>query len=88
MVSQNQRQSEQQNQLDYDAVNNTEKEKPLFQRMQVTDDLDALLATLPPEIANHLTHHEKRGELIEVVIWDESRKPALPIIGNISVRQQ
>ena len=74
MVSQNQRQSEQQNQLDYDAVNNTEKEKPLFQRMQVTDDLDALLATLPPEIANHLTHHEKRGELIEVVI-DLGRKP-------------
>jgi stage III sporulation protein SpoIIIAA len=74
MVSQNQRQSDQQNQFDHDAVNNTEKEKPLFQRMQVTDDLDALLATLPPEISNHLTHHPQRGELIEVVI-DLGRKP-------------
>ncbi|WP_041596626.1 R3H domain-containing nucleic acid-binding protein [Halothece sp. PCC 7418] len=42
--------------------------------MQVTDDLDALLATLPPEIASHLTDHEQRGELIEVVI-DLGRKP-------------
>ncbi len=74
MVSQNQRQSDQQNQFCNDAVNNTEKEKPLFQRMQVTDDLDALLATLPPEISNHLTHHQQRGELIEVVI-DLGRKP-------------
>ena len=74
MVSQNQRQLDQQKQLDHNSVNNTDKEKPLFQRMQVTDDLDALLATLPPEIAKRLTDHEQRGELIEVVI-DLGRKP-------------
>ncbi|WP_222597921.1 R3H domain-containing nucleic acid-binding protein [Euhalothece natronophila] len=42
--------------------------------MQVTDDLDALLATLPPDVAEKLTNHPQRGELIEVVI-DLGRKP-------------
>lgn len=51
-----------------------ETEKPLVQRMQVTDDLDALLATLPPDVAEKLTNHPQRGELIEVVI-DLGRKP-------------
>lgn len=51
-----------------------ETEKPLVQRMEVTDDLDALLATLPPDVAEKLTNHQQRGELIEVVI-DLGRKP-------------
>jgi stage III sporulation protein SpoIIIAA len=63
---------DQQNQIDHDAVQDTNL--PRFQRMQVTDDLDALLATLPPQIANSLSNHEQRGELIEVVI-DLGRKP-------------
>lgn len=74
MVSQNQSQRSQQNPTSNDSLNNAEREKPLFQRMQVTDDLDVLLATLPPEIAKHLTHHPQRDELIEVVI-DLGRKP-------------
>ena len=72
MVSQNQRQLDQQNQIDHDAVQETNP--PRFQRMQVTDNLDALLATLPPKIANSLSNHQQRGELIEVVI-DLGRKP-------------
>lgn len=72
MVSQNQRQLDQQNQFDQDAVNETEK--PLVQRMQVTDDLDALLDTLPPKISKQLSDHASRGELIEVVI-DLGRRP-------------
>lgn len=66
MVSQNQPQLDQQDQ--------TSSKKPLFQRMQVTDDLDVLLATLPPEIAKTLTNHAQRSDLIEVVI-DLGRKP-------------
>lgn len=73
MVSQNQRQLNQQNQFDPEGdVNDTEK--PLVQRMQVTDDLDALLAILPPKISKQLSNHPSRGELIEVVI-DLGRKP-------------
>lgn len=72
MVSQNQRPLEQQNQIDNNAVQETEK--PLFQRMQVTDDLDALLATLPPKISHLLSDHQDRANLIEVVI-DLGRKP-------------
>ncbi len=70
MVSQNQSQFHQQNQ----PAPNHDTEKPLVQRMQVTDDLDALLATLPPAIADQLRDHQQRGELIEVVM-DLGRKP-------------
>ncbi len=74
MVSQNQRPLPQDNALNTDAVTSDDVIKPLFQRMQVTDDLDALLATLPPRLGNHLKNHPSREELIEVVI-DLGRKP-------------
>ncbi len=40
----------------------------------ITDDLDALLATLPPRIASALVTHPQRGELIEIVM-DLGRQP-------------
>ena len=82
MVSQNQRQLDQQpDQVLDQSVKEAETEKPLFQRMQVTDDLDTLLATLPPEISSTLTNHPQRGELIEVVI-DLGRKPEARFANN------
>lgn len=72
MVSQNQRELHQHNQPAPEGDQNTQQ--PLVQRMQVTDDLDALLATIPPEIADPLRNHPQRGELIEVVM-DLGRRP-------------
>ena len=71
MVSQNQRQFHRNQPV---AANDSKTQKPLFQRMQVTDDLDALLATFPPSISDYLRYHASREELIDVVI-DVGRKP-------------
>ncbi|HKD77098.1 MAG TPA: R3H domain-containing nucleic acid-binding protein [Ktedonobacterales bacterium] len=50
----------------------------------ITDDLDALLDTLPPRIATALATHPQRGELIEIVMdlgrLPEARFPAGEVI--------